>query len=218
MFGSSMIGIVVASVVFIAGVWITALFAAAIMASFFNARFTIRQTFPLAILTAISGLLAVVMVVGRHRSRQQLFALGAATTLALGLLSTALSRFPVGSGLVMLTWGLGICAAALTMACWRGGAARIGAFFVGSSCSLCVLQVIALACGAGFNLSITFGALAIMLWPLLVAMKVLEKIWSWDDAFPRIAYQCQPVSSDSQPRQVLIIAEDGLPHPAEKLS
>jgi len=209
MFGSSMIGIVVSSVVFIAAAAIAYMLAGAFLAPLFGPWLTTQDALLLVIPTALSSGLAVFTVVGRRKERQQVVALGAAVTLGHGLVSIALSRFHVFSGLVMLLWALAMCATALTLACWRGAGARIRSFLVGCSCSLCILQVVALIWARSrFEMSVSFGALAILLWPLLLAVMALERIWSWDDAFPRINHQLHTAPFNPRPSQLLIIDDD----------
>ncbi len=89
---------------------------------------------------------------------------------------------------------------ALWMSCYRGGAARVKAFTVGHSSATALLGVI---CFFGFNvyrIETTHFALSILLVPTLLAIVTLEKVWSWDDAFPNTISRERPSIPTRSPR------------------
>ncbi len=137
---------------------------------------------------------AVALFVRRRASRVKLL-VGAAPAFGSGLLILSCTAWVVSYEIVhllMLLLFTGVLLAAVWLGCRRNGGSDVRAFVVGCSIGICTLGAAALLPlnwwmrEAGMYLFVLGG---VFLWPALVSIVTLEKIWSWDDAFPAIASQ-----------------------------
>lgn len=210
MFGSSAIGVIVGSLVLLIASGVLYLFAGAIFAAVQSTRLNIWHAIILAVPAPLSCWLGFAAMVGANKERRKMCALGFGATAVPGLVA-AFICLTMSRRLGFLIPGLlplGIVTAAIALACRRGGAARARSFLVGTASGFCLLQLLTLFTGTPvFEMTVEFGALAILLWPALLTVMTLENMWSWDDSFPRIRLR-EPAAYHPLSKAVLII-EDG---------
>ncbi len=189
-FALSIFGILVAIVVFIAVSFLCALPANII------ASLPATRNAPLSamfITVAIVGLQGgAVYLIGLRRERRGMILAGAATgwitgAIVVGMVASGLNAAAGLAWLILIAvFGLIV----LTFGCQRGGAIRARALVVGYSIGLSTLggTVFLLVPGGSFQgVGIALAMSSFFLWPILLSIMTLEGLWSWDDAFPRVA-------------------------------
>ncbi len=217
LFGWSITGILLAFVAF-GGALMVGGFFLAMLANTFLPRSETTAVI-VFVLLIIGGEVGAIVMVGRRRESRPLLLIGTASAAVGGLivLTAALGMRPDFASLTMLSFFAALGLSAVAIACGNGGVARAKSFIVGCSAGMCMLAVadlLLLSPWRNDEIGVAFGvSAALLLWPTLLSIMVLEKLWSWDDAFPKVAARTHPMihaQRSRTPRAIRIEDDAGI--------